>query len=121
MTDDLDEPFFADSRYAIPREQALEDIKKRKAELLKSAVRVSPPEPDLQKREAAPLPQPPPLPPPPPEPTLTEREASPILFDPDAFAQQFTEKRKKPPQKSPHPRTRKPKDQTLRTSTVALG
>ena len=47
----MDLPFFEHSRYAIPREQALEDIKKRKAELLNSSAPVSPPEPDLQKRD----------------------------------------------------------------------
>jgi hypothetical protein len=112
MSDDLDEPFFAYSRYAIPRGQALDEIKKRKAELLNSAAPVPPPEPDLEKREAVPIPEPLPLPPPP-EPTLTEREDAPIVIDPDTFAQQFWGKRKKPSQKSPHPSTRKPKGSKL--------
>src|SRR5436190_22158736 len=102
MTDDLDQPFFAYSRYAIPREQALGDIKKRKAELLKSATPALPPEPDLQKREPAPTPERPQLPPPP-EPVLADRDTMPILTDPDAFEQLFKE-RAKSSRKSPKPR-----------------
>lgn len=54
--DDLDRQFYAHSRYAILREQALRHISKRKSDLLFNSLRKEPEpsEPDILAREQVP-------------------------------------------------------------------